>query len=341
MSTKPAIILRLEEGHCFRKLCLAISNHYAFDWFILACIILNTVLLTIKWYDMPHEAESTIKLLNFIFTAIFVVEATIKITAIKKAYFKDNWNVFDFVIVTCSVLGFLFEQVIELNFGSQTTLVRAIRVLRVLRIIKRAKVLKIIIDTLIVTLPSLLNVGGLLLLIVYIYATLGVNLFADIKLQTNFNEQANFINFGRAFLTLVRASTGEAWDTIMYDIMRKKSISNYCVEGPTYEDYMANDFKPIGCGSDLAKVYFFSFSIVVTLIFLNLFVAIILQGFEDMNKKENQILNDKNVEHFRSCWSQFDPEGNGFMMTKEFVPFLTALGEPLGFNDAQKQPGRA
>jgi len=150
------------------------------------------------------------------------------------------------------------------------------------------------------------NIGGLLLLIVYIYAVLGVSLFAHVKLQTNFNHQANFTNFGRAFLTLIRASTGEAWDTIMEDITKHYSLLNQCIKDPTFEDYVANGHEPVGCGTHIAKAYFLSFSIVVTMIFLNLFVAIILQGFEDMNKRENQILNDKNVEKFRRVWSMYD-----------------------------------
>jgi len=68
------------------------------------------------------------------------------------------------------------------SIGNQTTLVRTLRILRIFRIIKRAKVLKLVVDTLIVTLPSMANIGGLLLLIVYIYAVLGVSLFGSIKL---------------------------------------------------------------------------------------------------------------------------------------------------------------
>jgi len=54
-------------------------------------------------------------------------------------------------------------------------------VLRIFRLIQRAKVLKIIIDTLIATLPSLANVGGLLLLILFIFSVLGMQLFGKIK----------------------------------------------------------------------------------------------------------------------------------------------------------------
>lgn len=57
---------------------------------------------------------------------------------------------------------------------------------------KRARVLKLITDTFIVTLPHLLNVGGLFLIVMYIYAIFGVHLFATIKHNTNIDERWNF-----------------------------------------------------------------------------------------------------------------------------------------------------
>ena len=130
---------------------------------------------------MPSFVTDKIALTNKVFAGIFTLEAIIRINGMRAKYFKENWNLFDFFIVLISLLSILLESLLGVGVGSQTTLVRAFRVMRVLRLIKRAKVLKIIIDTFIVTLPSLANVGGLLLLIVYIYAVLGVQLFAEIK----------------------------------------------------------------------------------------------------------------------------------------------------------------
>ena len=73
----------------------------------------------------------------------------------------------------------------------------------------------------------------------------------------------------------------------MIELMMPISPDNFCIKNPTYEDYIEAG-TPIGCGVDyIPIIYFFSFSIIVPLIFLNLFVAIILEGFEETNKKEN------------------------------------------------------
>ena len=70
------------------------------------------------------------------------------------------------------------------------------------------------------------NVGSLLLLVCFIYTVLGVNMFAEIKLNDNYNYHANFMSFGRGFLLLIRASTGEAWDLIMKEVALGRSITH-------------------------------------------------------------------------------------------------------------------
>jgi hypothetical protein len=87
-----------------------------------------------------------------------------------------------------------------------------------------------------------------------------------------------------------------------------------------------------GCGKRTAEVYIFSFTLLVSLVFLNLFVAIVLDNFDDMNKKDNELLNDKNMKWLKRCWSEFDRDGTCFIKIKDFDSFLVKLGEPLGFS---------
>jgi hypothetical protein len=78
-----------------------------------------------------------------------------------------------------------------------------------------------IFNTFLITLPSLANIGLLLLLIQFIYTILGVELFAYVKRQDNLTEDANFETFGSSFITLLRCATGEGWNFIMDDMIRK------------------------------------------------------------------------------------------------------------------------
>jgi hypothetical protein len=75
-----------------------------------------------------------------------------------------------------------------------------------------------------VILPSLLNVGALLLLFLYIYAIVGNNMFATVKFDDSIFENENFQNIWNAALTLFIMSTGENFDGIMDNIGRRNSL---------------------------------------------------------------------------------------------------------------------
>lgn len=110
------------------------------------------------------------------------------------------------------------------NFGASTTLIRSFKIGRVLRIVAKAGFLRTIFNTFVVTLPSLANIGGLLILIIYVFSILGTFLFADVQLQMNLDQHANFKDFIHSFLTLLRCATGESWNAIMDDCARTYSI---------------------------------------------------------------------------------------------------------------------
>lgn len=80
-----------------------------------------------------------------------------------------------------------------------------------------------------------MNVGALLILFLFLFSVLGVSLFAEVKLQDTMDRHANFENFGRAILTLLRVATGEGWVGIMQDAARHPSIHFECIFNQTYE----------------------------------------------------------------------------------------------------------
>ena len=196
------------------------------------------------------------------FMVIFTVEAIIKLIALKSAYFKDNWNCFDFVVVIGSLAAVtlsLFPNV-GIDMNMQSTMVRILRVLRVLRIVKRAQKLQIIFETLVAAAPAMGSLGILLLLLQFMYGIIGMQLFAMVKLEGELNKHANFKNFNNAFLLLMRCATGEGWNALMFDTARTYSIIFQCDENPTYEKIQANNEQPNGCGMPrVATIYFISF----------------------------------------------------------------------------------
>jgi hypothetical protein len=105
---------------------------------------------------------------NIIFIVIFTGEAVCKLMAMGvRAYFHEPWNRFDFVVVVMSLAG------LGINAGVGANVVRVFRVARVFRLINKAKTLRALFNTLIVSLPSLWNIGSLLFVLFFIFAVLG------------------------------------------------------------------------------------------------------------------------------------------------------------------------
>ena len=109
------------------------------------------------------------------------------------------------------------------------------------------------------------NIGSLLLLMILIYSVLGVYLFAQVMPTPGvIDDYTNLQSVGRAFISLIRVMTGEEWPKLMEALSREYSPSYQCVQNPTYEDYRANNFIPVGCGSRISsKIYFFSYTLLI------------------------------------------------------------------------------
>jgi Ca2+-binding EF-hand superfamily protein len=93
---------------------------------------------------------------------------------------------------------------------------------------------------------------------------------------------------------------------------------------------------PNGCGEPGAVVFFVTYMLVVAFIFINLFVAVILEGFAESEAIENGSLNSVHLLDFKLAWVEFDPDGTGFIKTTELRPLLATMRPPLGFKDASK-----
>ena len=160
--------------------------------------------------------------INYGFAILFALEALLKLIAFGcRTYFRDGGNIFDMIIVITSIVSSVISLCFAYDFGASTTFIRALRISRVLKFVQKAKQMRIILDTFTFVLPALTNIGGLLVLFLYIFSILGVFLFAEVKLQWYLDVHANFQSFGNAFLTLLRCATGEAWNSIMVDTMRQ------------------------------------------------------------------------------------------------------------------------
>jgi hypothetical protein len=164
--------------------------------------------------------------------------------------------------------------------------------------------------------PSLGSLGLLLIILFFMFAIIGRNLFSFAGIgapNVELNEHANFRDFWTSFLLLMRCATGESWHMVMFDLARTYSLTNQCREGENYESMMQNGGEPFGCGSPIAFGFFLIFQILVSQIFVNLFIAIIIDGFLGQSNQFELPIEQYSLYEFVKIWTKYDSEASGFI----------------------------
>merc|ERR1719335_1616633 len=133
-----------------------------------------------------------------------------------------------------SLLGVIVSIVSDVDMAAAMSAIRAFRIARLFRLVRFLKGLNRMFTALILSLPKLINVGGILLLFFFLFSVLGVQLFAKTKFHGPHNFHAHFRHPGRAFLTLLRSVTGEGWNELMHAFSRDltffaQSLGEACV----------------------------------------------------------------------------------------------------------------
>jgi hypothetical protein len=252
--------------------------------------------------------------------------------------------VFDFVIVMATDIFIIIRYSTSLDLVSLATVMRSFRVLRIVRLIRGAKELRKLINTLVTSLPQLTNVALFLVLFLFIFGVMGVQMFAKIAFEEAYNEHANFQTFAFGVLTLMRATTGENWNGMMYDMSMQ---TEECVDDPEFSKTQCGfegaieECLPLnGCGKPMmAQFFWVAFTMLVSFMVLNLFVALIMEAFEDSDNEENTALSDDQWDVFCRTWVKFIPKLKNRndmkvamrMEMNKVVPFFKELPFPMGF----------
>ena len=184
-----------------------IVNAPVFEYAIIGVIIGNAILLGMETSPALDDRYGRwMHLGNNVALGIFIVEALMKMFALapqSHRYFKDGWNVFDFLIIVFSLIP---------ATGEFAMIARLARLLRALRLISTIKELRLIVSALVRSIPSVGHVIMLMSIIIYIYAIIGYQLFHE-------HDPTNWRNLGTSVLTLFNIITLEGWTEIMATAM--------------------------------------------------------------------------------------------------------------------------
>ena len=249
--------------------CKSIVNSKFFQRLIVVTILLAGIVVGMQTYKgFAIENAFILNMLDTIILGIFAIEAVIKILAEgnrPQNYFKNPWNVFDFVIVAACLL----EPFIHLGAGFLPVL-RLARILRVLRLVSAIPKLQLLVSCLLRSLPSMFYVSILLFILFYIYGTMAVFLYSE-------NDPIHFRNLQTSILSLFRVVTLEDWTDVMY-------INMYGSENYGYTSKDLAKWAPVSSSSPLGAAFFFvSFVLIGTMIVLNLVIGVIMNSMDESN----------------------------------------------------------
>ncbi|MBB3184719.1 voltage-gated sodium channel [Halomonas fontilapidosi] len=177
--------------------------HKAFELTVITIIVVSALLIGAKTYEETNRFQQWLLVMDVAVTVFFLVEILIRMAAEKRLrdFFRKGWNIFDFLIVTASL--------IPLDDSEMVLLARLLRIFRVLRLVSMIPELRMLMAALVKSIPRMGYVALLMFIIFYIYAAIGSFLFAEV-------DEFLWANISTAMLTLFRVATFEDWTDVMY-----------------------------------------------------------------------------------------------------------------------------
>ena len=225
-----------------QRTCARIVELRTFEHIIIAMILATAIGLGADTSPALHARYGAfIEWVYQVALAVFVIEAGIKLAAVSprfERYFRDGWNLFDFTVLVLALIP---------DTGEFALIARLARLLRVLRLITVVPQLRVIVSTLVRSLPGLGHVMLLLFVIFYVYAVAGVHLFAE-------HDPVHWDSLGIALLTLFRVMTLEDWTDVMYTAMELHPMS---------------------------WIFFVSFVLVAAVVMINMVIAVVINNLHE------------------------------------------------------------
>ncbi|XP_045432007.1 voltage-dependent P/Q-type calcium channel subunit alpha-1A isoform X11 [Pipistrellus kuhlii] len=307
-----------------------------FEYTIMAMIALNTIVLMMKFYGSSLAYDNVLRVFNIVFTSLFSLECLLKVMAFGILnYFRDAWNIFDFVTVLGSITDILVTEFGNSNNFINLSFLRLFRAARLIKLLRQGYTIRILLWTFVQSFKALPYVCLLIAMLFFIYAIIGMQVFGNIGIDVEeedsdeddfqITEHNNFRTFFQALMLLFRSATGEAWHNIMLSCLSGKPC-----------DKNSGILTP-ECGNEFAYFYFVSFIFLCSFLMLNLFVAVIMDNFEYLTR-DSSILGPHHLDEYVRVWAEYDPAAWGRMPYPDMYQMLRHMSPPLGLG--KKCPAR-
>lgn len=217
-------------------------NSTYIEYFILIVIFINSITIGMETSDyLWDKYKLPLRFIDTTALVIFTVEIGSKILIMRWRFFRNPWNIFDFVIIGASYIPFFCN----------LSVLRSLRILRIFLIVSFMPKLRMIVESLLNSLPGILGISILLVLVFYAFGVIGTQSFGHI------NEE-HFGNLGKSLFSLFQVMTLDSWSTFVREIVKEKPYS---------------------------VIFFIPFVLLTSYIIVNIFIAIIVNSMREARLK--------------------------------------------------------
>ena len=162
-----------------------------FQNFIIVVIVINAIAIGLETSTTAMDTiGGLLVFLDHVALAIFVAELLAKLALYRLRFFREGWNIFDFLVIGVTILP----------LGEGASVLRALRILRALRLVSVVPSMRKVVNALLKAVPGMISVLMLLMLVFYVAAVMSTKLFGSA-----FPEW--FGNVGESFYTLFQVNT--------------------------------------------------------------------------------------------------------------------------------------
>lgn len=217
-----------------------------FQWAIVGLIMINAVTIGLETFpSISGSTQNWLRDLDKYILVIFTIEIALKMVVYRHRFFTNPWDVFDFTIVAIALIP----------ASGPLQILRTLRILRTVRLVKNVPKLRMIIESLLKSIPSIGWIAVLLVMIFYIFAVIGTDLYQDAF-------PVYFGDLGKSFFTLFQIMTLESWSSGIARPMMKELPHSY--------------------------LFFVPFILLATYTTLNVFIAIVVNTMNEIHRAEHQ-----------------------------------------------------
>ncbi|SCF06527.1 voltage-gated sodium channel [Micromonospora viridifaciens] len=226
--------------------CVGIVDSRGFEVAIVVMIGGNALVLGVETYPHPGSLGTLLRVLEWFFRTVFVVEIAIRVLAYGRRpqdFFRQGWNVFDFVVIAAAFIP---------GLHGESPALRVIRIARVLRLVRFSPGLRTIVVALLRSLPGVGGFLALALVTLYVYGMAGWLIFAETYPE-------DYGTIGRAVLTL-------------FVLLSLETLPDLIEQGMALSPW--------------TLVYYISYVLITANLLLNILIAVIVNSMEEARRLE-------------------------------------------------------